>query len=289
MLILNPIAGTKKAAKNLEEIVSLFNRADYKVQVYVTADAGDATEAVKKFGKDTDLIVCSGGDGTLSETVCGIVESDIDIPVGYIPAGSTNDFANTLRLSDDVLTAAEQIIKGTPTAYDIGTCGERYFTYVASFGLFTKASYSTPQNIKNTLGHVAYILSGIQELSAIRVEHLNIEIDGETLEDDYLFGAVCNSLSIGGLITLKPDMVDMSDGKFEVLFIRAPKNMQELGECIIALTTQTFDCNMITFRSGKSIRVTAKENMTWSIDGERMDGEKQFEIKNLHQRIRVVH
>ena len=270
-------------------MISLFNRANYDVRVYVTADAGDATEAVKNLGKDADFIVCSGGDGTLNETVCGLMESDLDIPIGYIPAGSTNDFANTLRLTDDVLSATKQIINGSSTAYDIGKCNQKYFTYVASFGMFTKASYATPQNLKNTLGHMAYILSGIQELSAIRVEHLNIEIDGETLEDDYLFGAVCNSLSIGGFITLKPDMVDMSDGKFEVLLIRAPKNMQELGECIIALTTQTFDCNMITFRSGKSIRVTAKENMTWSIDGERMDGEKQFEIKNLHQRIRVVH
>ncbi len=289
LLILNPIAGTKKAAKNLAEIVSVFNRADMDVRVYVTAGGGDAAEAVKKLGTTADLIVCCGGDGTLSETVSGIVESGIDVPVGYIPAGSTNDFANTLRLPDDVLAAAEQIVHGKATSYDIGACAGKYFSYVASFGMFTKVSYNTPQNIKNTLGHMAYILGGIQELSGIRKEHLRIEIDGDVLEDDYLFGAVCNSVSIGGLITLKPDMVDMSDGKFEVLLIRAPKNMQELGECMIALTTQKYDCNMITFCSGKHIRVTAKENMTWSIDGERMDGGTSFEIENLHRRIRVVH
>ena len=289
LLILNPIAGMKKAAKHLSDIVSLFNRADFGVQVYVTAESGDATEAVKKFGTDADLIVCCGGDGTLSETVSGIVESGCDIPVGYIPAGSTNDFANTLRLTDDVLAAAKQIIEGTPKAYDIGICDGKHFAYVASFGMFTKVSYNTPQNIKNALGHTAYILGGIQELSAIRKEHLTIDIDGETLEDDYLFGAVCNSVSIGGLINLKPDMVDMSDGKFEVLLIRAPKDLQELGECLIALTTQKFDCAMITFRSGSHIRVESKENMTWSIDGERMDGETVFEIENLQRKIRVVH
>ncbi len=289
LLILNPIAGTKKATKNLAEIVAAFNRADYSVQVYVTADGGDATEAVKQFGTTADLIVCCGGDGTLNETVNGLLKSEQNIPIGYIPAGSTNDFANTLHLTDDVLAAAQQIIDGTPHAYDVGTCAGKYFTYVASFGMFTKTSYNTPQNVKNTLGHMAYILGGIQELSTIRKEHLVIEIDGEVLEDDYLFGAVCNSVSIGGLINLKPDMVDMSDGKFEVLLIRAPKDVQELGECIIALTTQKYDCGMITFRSGSKVRVTSRENMTWSIDGERMDGETVFEIENLHQKIHVVH
>lgn len=289
LLIINPAAGTKKASKNLAEIISVFNRADFDTRVYITACQGDATNAVKQFGSTADLIVCCGGDGTLNETITGILESNLNTPIGYIPAGSTNDFANSLKLSNDVVATAKKIASGAAVQYDVGKFADRYFTYVASFGAFTKASYSTPQNIKNTLGHMAYILEGIQELSNLRTAHIRMELNGEVLEDDYLFGAVCNSTSLGGILTLNPKVVDMSDGQFEVLLIRAPKDLQELRECILALTNQTYNCGMITFRSANRIQVSSNTEMSWSLDGEKADSPQSFIIENLHKRINLIH
>ncbi len=289
LLILNPIAGTKKASKNLAEIISVFNRADFDVHVYVTSCQADAAKAVKTLGEGAALIVCCGGDGTLNETVTGMMESNIHAPIGYIPAGSTNDFANSLHLSNNVVKAATQIVEGKVVSYDIGKFKDKYFTYVASFGAFTKASYTTPQNVKNALGHMAYILEGIQEFSNLRKEHIRMEIDGEIVENDYLFGAICNATSVGGILTLKPALVDMTDGKFEILLVRAPKDLQELGECIFALTNQKYDSKMITFRSGSNIKVYASADMPWSLDGEKTIGGECVEIKNLHKHIQIVH
>lgn len=289
LLIINPAAGTKKASKNLAEIISVFNRADFDTRVYITACQGDAIKAVKQFGKTADLIVCCGGDGTLNETITGILESNINTPIGYIPAGSTNDFAGSLKLPNDVVAAAKKIANGTAVQYDIGKFADRYFTYVASFGAFTRASYSTPQNIKNALGHMAYILEGIQELSKLRSVHIRLELNDEVLEDNYLFGAICNSTSLGGILTLNPKIVDMSDGQFEVLLIRAPKDLQELSECIVALTNQTYNCGMITFRSANCIQVSADGEMSWSLDGEKADSPQSFTVENLHKRINLIH
>lgn len=289
LLIVNPTAGTKKAAKSLSEIISVFNNAKYDTHVYITSSKGDATKAVKKFGKKMDLIVCCGGDGTLNETVTGLIENDLYVPLGYIPAGSTNDFANSLHLPSNVVKAAERIVNGEVQVYDAGKFGDRYFVYVASFGAFTKTSYTTPQNIKNALGHTAYLLEGIQELTGIKKERIRIELNGEVFEDNYLFGAICNSTSVGGIITLNPDLVDMSDGEFEVFLVRAPKDIQELGECIIALKNQKYDCNMITFRSANSIKVFANADMPWSVDGEKAEGTEFIEIENLNKRITIIH
>lgn len=289
LLILNPTAGQKRAARNLTGIVSVFNRAGYDTHVYITAGRGDAVEAVRTFGQQMELIVCCGGDGTLNETVTGVIENGLEIPIGYIPAGSTNDFAGSLHLSGDMLEAAGMITGGSPFSYDVGKWADRYFTYIASFGVFTKASYSTPQNIKNALGHMAYVLEGSKELSSIHAEHIRMELDGEVLEDDYLFGAVCNSTSVGGILTLNPAYVDMSDGRFEILLVRAPRDIQELHECVIALTNQTYNCGMITFRRADTLQFFGNPDMAWSLDGERADGRAQITIRNLHKRITLIH
>lgn len=289
LLILNPTSGTRKAVKNLSDIISVFNRAEYDTHVYVTSCRGDATKAVEQLGQRTNLIVCCGGDGTLNETITGVIRAGLDVPLGYIPSGSTNDFAGSLRLPGDVVEAAKQIVSGTPVSYDVGTFGDRYFTYIASFGAFTKTSYTTPQNIKNSLGHTAYVLEGIQELSSIRTEHIRMELDGEILEDDYLFGAVCNSTSVGGVVKLKPEIVDLSDGKFEVLLIRAPRDFAELNECIWALHNQTYNCRMITFRSASTVQITGKNGMVWSLDGEKAEAGEQILIENLPRRITLIH
>ena len=204
LFILNPCAGTKKANRFLADILDAFNRAGYQTQVYVTAGNKDATHAVKQFAPGMDLVVCCGGDGTFNETVAGLLETGLSIPVGYIPAGSTNDFASSLKLPLHPLDAARVIIEGTPQPLDIGSFNGRYFSYVASFGAFTKASYTTPQSVKNALGHTAYVLEGIKEIASIRKMPVRLELDGEVVEDDYIFGAICNSTSVGGILTLDP-------------------------------------------------------------------------------------
>ena len=286
--IMNPAAGMKKANKLLPEILGIFNRADHDVTVHITAAQGDAREQVKRRAGEMDLIVCCGGDGTFNETVAGLLESGKNIPLGYIPAGSTNDFAGSLGLPSDPVRAACQIVEGTARYYDAGSFGGRYFTYVASFGAFTKASYSTPQNIKNALGHTAYLLEGIQELSQLKPVHMRLETDEGILEDDYLFGAICNSVSLGGILTLDPNQVDMCDGMFELLLVRAPKELAEIGECIQAVQKQKYNCRMITFCKTQKAVIHTTSTLGWSLDGEKEPGHTDVEIENLHRAFRLV-
>ncbi len=288
LFVMNPKAGTKKAQKYLADILGEFCGAGHTVITHVTAGPGDAIQAVIRYSKEVDLVVCCGGDGTFNETVNGIMQCGIHVPIGYIPAGSTNDFAASLKLPTQPIKAARAILEGKPVRYDIGQFGSRYFSYVASFGAFTKASYATPQSVKNTLGHTAYILEGIQELSQIRPIHVKLELDEEVIEDDFLFGAISNSTSVGGILTLDPQQVDMQDGKFEILLVRAPRKMGEISECIQALSTQRYNCQMITFRSSSHVRVTADENMVWTLDGERAEGASILDIYNLKQAIRLM-
>ena len=288
LFVMNPKAGTKKAQKYLADILGEFCGAGHTVITHVTAGPGDAIQAVIRYSTEEDLVVCCGGDGTFNETVNGIMQCGIHVPIGYIPAGSTNDFAASLKLPTQPIKAARAILEGKPVRYDIGQFGSRYFSYVASFGAFTKASYATPQSVKNTLGHTAYILEGIQELSQIRPIHVKLELDEEVIEDDFLFGAISNSTSVGGILTLDPQQVDMQDGKFEILLVRAPRKMGEISECIQALSTQRYNCQMITFRSSSHVRVTADENMVWTLDGERAEGASILDIYNLKQAIRLM-
>lgn len=289
LMIVNPVAGKKKVNRYVSDIVSLFNRAGYVVMVHITEGPGDGKSQILRHAKHLDLVVCCGGDGTFNETVSGILDSGVDIPVGYIPAGSTNDFANTLGLAANPLKAAQQIIDGTPTALDIGQLVDQRFTYVASFGAFTRASYSTPQNAKNTLGHTAYLLEGLTELSNIHKIPLKMELDTETIEGEYIFGAICNSTSVAGVLKLDPNRVDLQDGLFEVLLIRAPKDLAELTVCIHALSTQTYESSsMITFRSSKNVTITAEEELAWSLDGEGYNSGNTAKIQNMHLAIRIV-
>ena len=288
LFVMNPNAGVRRANRYLTEILTVFNRADYAVDVYITAGQGDATRVVAQRAKNVDLVVCCGGDGTFNETVTGLLQSGADTPIGYIPSGSTNDFATSLKLPMATVQAAQEIVEGKPVAYDVGLFGDRYFTYVASFGAFTKTSYTTPQNVKNALGHTAYLLSGISEISQIRNEHIRMEIDGQVVEDDFLFGAICNSTSVGGILTLDPTQVDMGDGLFEILLVRAPQDLLELSECIMAVQSQKYNCAMITFRSAEKIKVYADPFMPWTLDGEREEGHGEVDVENLHHAIRLI-
>ncbi|MGM9604583.1 MAG: diacylglycerol/lipid kinase family protein [Faecousia sp.] len=289
LFIMNPYSGKRRANRNLVEILELFNRAGYLVTVHMTAGQGDATEIARQLGPGMDIVVCCGGDGTFNETVAGLQMAGADVSVGYIPAGSTNDFAASLKLPTEPLEAAREIVEGSPVYYDAGSFNGRFFSYVASFGAFTRTSYTTPQSIKNALGHTAYVLSGISELSQIHTEHVRLEINDEIVEDDFLFGAICNSTSVGGILTLDPRQVDMADGKLEVLLVRSPKSFLELTDCIAAVQSQQYNnCEMITFRSCSKIQITADPEMPWTLDGEREDGHRDITITNHHLAYRLV-
>ena len=288
LFIMNPFAGQKKANKVLPEILMLFTEAGYDIHISMTTGPGSATRLAAERADGADLVVSCGGDGTLNETISGLLMAGIRVPVGYIPSGTTNDFASSLKLSHNPVQAAKDIIEGTPVTYDIGKFGDRYFSYVASFGAFTKSSYAVPQTVKNALGHTAYILGGISELSQIRNEHIRMEIDGEVVEDDFLFGAICNSTSVGGILTLPSDRVDMRDGIFEVMLIRGARNLNEITECILAVQNQEFNCGMITFRPARKIKITMDPATAWTLDGEKADGYGEVLVENLHHAIEIV-
>ena len=235
-----------------------------------------------------DLVACCGGDGTFNETVNGLLHSEVNIPVGYIPAGSTNDFAASLGLPTNILQAAEAVVTGEPSDLDVGKFGDRYFSYVASFGAFTRTSYATPQSVKNALGHAAYILGGISELSQLRTEHVKLQLDDEIVEDDFLFGAVSNSTSVGGVLSLDPKQVDLRDGKFEVLLLRSPRELGELSECIRAVQTAEYNCKMLTFTPASRITIWANAGMPWTLDGEMEPGHEEVTIENIHCGLKVM-
>lgn len=289
LLILNPCSGKKKASHALADVVNVFNRGGYDVTVYITAARGDATTVVAQRAPEFDLVVCAGGDGTFNETISGLLAGGHDTPIGYLPAGSTNDFASSLHLSKNLVEAARDIVEGTPRRLDVGRFNDRYFSYVASFGAFTRASYATSQNVKNALGHLAYILSGIKELAYIRSRRLRFTLDdGRVLEDEYIFGAISNSTSVAGILTLSEDLVDMNDGVFELLLVRKPENLLELNDCVLALTTQDYHTPMLTFTSARSVEIEAPEDMDWTLDGEREPGRAHCRAENLHDAIRIV-
>ena len=289
LFLVNPNAGQRRVNKSLTDIIGIFNEGGYEVTVFLTNGPGSGTQIVQERAKDYDLVVCAGGDGTLNETVTGVLRAGAVCPVGYIPCGSTNDFASTLKLSTDVVQAAKDIMMGAPVEYDVGRWGDRYFVYIASFGAFTRVSYTTPQNLKNALGHLAYVLSGIQELPQIRNIPMALELEGQVLDGEYLFGAVSNSTSVGGVFTLDASQVDLRDGKFEVFLVRMPRDMAELTQCAAALQNHTYDCAAITFRSVSRLRVHQDPALLWTLDGERAEGGDMVEIENLHRAIRLVH
>ena len=289
-LILNPSAGTRQARRFLPEIISVFNRADWRCSVYVTEKRNDATDYVRLHGGEADLVVACGGDGTLNEVITGLQLGGHKTPLGYIPCGSTNDFANGLGLPTAPLIACETIVSGTPQALDAGLfVPDRYFSYTASFGAFTSVSWSTPQNVKNVLGHAAYILEGIRSLADIRPIHMRITADGQLYEDDFIFGAVCNSTSLGGVLKLEDSQVHMNDGRFEALFIPFPPDLIVLNRILNALRTRRYEDESLHFFRAASFVFEGAQDVTWTLDGEAAEGSARVEIRNIHDAIRLVH
>ncbi len=288
LLVMNPCAGVKKANKYLTDILVLFGKNGYTSTVHMTEAAGDAKKYVKQNAKNYDLIVAIGGDGTFNEVASGVLKSGADVEIGYIPAGSTNDFATSLKLSKNILKAAGDIVEGTAKEIDIGLFNGRVFSYIASFGAFTEVSYKTPQNVKNALGHLAYAFEGVKDIANLSSKHLRFVADGVEIEDDFIFGAICNSTSVGGVISLDPKRVDLSDGLFELLLIRLPQDLFELNEIVVALSTRKYNTDMITFLSAKNITIETQEDINWTLDGEHAYGEEVIKVDNLNKAIKVI-
>lgn len=290
LLIVNPVAGKMKAKTTLLDVIKVFDNADMVVTVRTTSQRGDATKFAKSAQNDGfDMVICFGGDGTLNETISGLLKSNASIPLGYIPAGSTNDFASSMKLSNVPAKAAANIVNGTPREIDVGRFGDdRYFSYIAAFGAFTATSYNVPQDIKNVFGHLAYVLGGVKELGNIRTYHVKLESDDAVIEDDFIFGSISNSTSVAGIVKLKEDMVDISDGVFEVGLIKLPKTVVELNKIVTALTTSNFTNGGMTFYKTAKVKITANEPLDWTLDGEHARTTEGVVIENLHRAIKII-
>ena len=288
LFIMNPFAGVKRANRHLADILLTFTQAGYEVITHMTLGRGDATAVAREKGKDVDLVVCCGGDGTLNETLSGLMQLEQRPLLGYLPCGSTNDFAMSLHLHTMLPAAAEAAATGTPCPLDVGRHNDRYFAYVASFGAFTRSSYSATQAAKNALGHFAYILEGLGDLDSLRPYRCAVDADGERFEGEFIFGAVCNSTSLGGLVKLDPSRVRMDDGKFELLLLRMPKTALDLQNLITAMTRMQYDYPGVILRHVRRVTLTTEENLPWSLDGEYCPSAPRVEIENLPAAIQLV-
>lgn len=293
LFIMNPKSGLMLAPKNMAEIIGRFSGAGYLTQVLMTTAKGDARDFAYEYGGEVDTVVVSGGDGTLNEVIDGLLNGGHKTPIGYIPAGSTNDFANSLGLPKSIIACVETIIHGTPQPIDIGCFNGRYFSYVASFGAFTSTTYSVPQNLKNILGHSAYVMAGVKELAHIRSIHARITLEKgtpaeEVHEGDYVLGGVCNSKSIGGIVSLQKLDVDMNDGLMEVLLIKMPKDLIELSDITASILNGTFRSDQIEKYSAHDVTFEIEEDTHWTLDGEYEKGNGICEISAIDSAISLI-
>ena len=293
LFVFNPHAGKGLIRNNLCDIIDIFTAGGYDVLAYATQSQGDGYEKIIESGKDYDMITCSGGDGTLSESVSALMklrETDptLKIPLGYIPAGSTNDFANSLGISKKMLNAALGIMQGTYFDCDIGQLNDKYYVYVAGFGAFTDVSYETPQSAKNRFGHAAYVAEALKRLPKITGQTVTVEHDGETITGNFIIGLISNSRSIGGMKKLiSPDVV-FDDGLFEVVLARTPENAIGLSSLIAdAARNKLTDKNFVTFKTSK-VTFKSENEIPWTLDGEAGGKHKEVTITNHRQAVRLV-
>ncbi len=293
LFVYNPRAGKEMLKPRLSDVLDIFVKAGYEVTVHPTQAYRDAYYQIKEYevGK-YDLIACSGGDGTIDEVATGMMkrremEKDV-VPVGYIPAGTTNDFAKSLHIPRKPLAAADNAVKGVPFPCDIGKFNDNVFVYIAAFGIFTDVSYETDQAVKNVLGHMAYILEGAKRIFNIPSYKIKVEHDGEVIEDEFIFGMVTNSRSVGGFSNMVGKNIVFDDGLFEVTLIKTPKNPIALQEIIAALLIEQVDTkHMYTFKTRK-ITFDSVEEIPWTLDGE-FGGEQDYvEIENVQKAMEIM-
>ena len=289
LLILNPAAGRQSIVRHIPKIIEIYQNAGYLVNTMVTQKPGDGREFARNYGGDYDFVVCTGGDGSLNETVSGLVEAGLDVPLSYIPCGSTNVFAESFGLPSFIPAAARAGMNGAPHSYDIGRFGDEYFCFVAAFGAFSWLSYTTDQNLKNLLGKTAYVLEGVKDLPAIRSVHMRFDVDGSVFEDDYLFGAVTNCVSLGGIFELPRKEVVHDDGLMELFLVRNPKNLEDLNRIIYDLIFQNYTGDYIQLIHCRNIEIENPGKVEFSLDGEKSRALEHIDISVLPGRLRMTH
>ena len=287
MLIVNPRSGRGLSRTALGSIVSQLCDGGCAVCVYFV-DNCDPQALACEYAKNYDMVVCVGGDGTLSSAVSGLMLSGVSIPIGYIPTGTANDIATTLALSSDLSCAIRTIISGKPRPLDIGLFDGRYFTYIAAFGAFTGVAYSTTQGAKRALGHFAYVLGGIANVFSIKTRRTVVEYDGGTLMGDYIFGGVLNSTSVAGLVKLNPEHVDLADGKFEVILVKQPIGIASLLDTLRRILTNNYDGDNVSMLHTSKVRFMFDEEVEWTVDGEDGGLHKSAEITNCREAIKIM-
>ncbi|MFI3171544.1 MAG: YegS/Rv2252/BmrU family lipid kinase [Eubacteriales bacterium] len=289
LFIYNPNAGKGQIKMKIAEIIDIFVKADYIPTVYATQAARDGYRMLIDNEEQYDLIVCSGGDGTLDEVVTAMIVRGMDCSLGYIPAGSTNDFARSLKISRNMIKAAEDAVHGRVFPCDVGSFNGGVFVYIAAFGMFTDVSYATSQDIKNVLGHMAYVLEGIKRIYNIPAYQMKITCDdGEIKEGTYMYGMVTNSSSVGGFKSIIGKNVIFDDGEFEVTLIRKPQNIIELQEIVAALIIEQINSKYMESFKAKSIVFESQDEVAWTLDGEFGGNHKKVTIENLNQELNIV-
>lgn len=289
LLIVNPCSGKARMKTKLLSVVQVLSDADYTVTVYPTKAREDATVRTRQIKQgEFDLVVVCGGDGTLNEVITGLNESGVKVTLGYIPAGTLNEWSSNIGIARDIIEAAKDIPDGQEITLDTGKFGDKYFTYTASFGAFTSASYSVPQNMKNTFGQAAYFFEGIKELTNLKSYHLKFECEEKTVEGDYLFGGISNSMSLGGVLKFKESMVKLNDGYFEVVLVKKPDNLLKYQPLIDALLHKKFDYEGIEFFHTKKVTITGGEGLSWTLDGEYAEGTDKVVVENIHSGITLI-
>lgn len=289
LLIVNPCSGRAKMRTELLKVVEILSDAEYEVTVYPTKDRGDATLKAAAIAEgEYDLLVVCGGDGTLNEVITGLMQTGIKQTLGYIPSGTLNEWSSGLGIARNIADAAKDITAGHEITLDVGQFGDKYFSYTASFGAFTSASYSAPQDIKNVLGQAAYFFEGIKSLGNIKPMHLKFICDEKEIEGDFLFGAVSNSMSVGGIVKFDDSVVKLNDGYFEVLLIKNPNNILKLQPLIDGILRKELDREGMEFFHTKSITVIGGEEISWTLDGEYAEGKNEIKIENIHNAITLI-
>ncbi len=288
LFIVNPSAGRKHIKSKLFEIVDLFVKAEYNVRVYPTQAKEDAIRIVSEEGWLYDLIVCAGGDGTLDEVVTGCMKCGCDTPIGYIPCGTTNDFARSLGIPKDPIRATKRIVKYPPKPIDVGSFNGDYFIYVAAFGAFTDVTYTTPQGYKNYLGHAAYVLEGIKSVPNLTSYHLKVEYDDNVIEDDFFIGMITNSLTVGGFPNPNSKIAEFDDGMYEALLVKYPTNPIDLQATVTAYLMGEFNPEYMYQFKAKKIIIESPEAITWTLDGEFGGSVTYAEIENLKRAVSII-
>ena len=288
LFFINPHAGHAEIRASLMEVLEIFSVAGYETTVHMTAGPRDITSQIAARGTQYDLIVCTGGDGTLNEVVTGLMQSKVRPPLGYIPAGTTNDFATSLGIPKVPAEAAAIAAKDRLQALDIGRFNSRYFNYIAAFGVFTEVSYATPQQTKNIFGRAAYIMQGVMSLANIKEYRIRVNSPEMQTEDHFIYGMVTNSVSVGGFKALSPNSIALDDGLYEVLLVYPVDNPMELQWLINDLLTHNTESTRFLYFRTSHITFDSEEEISWTLDGEFGGSETHAEIKNYARAIRFV-